>query len=484
MLVVGFRSAQVTHKNGAEISNDFDRIHEALRGVLRLIPSGLSFMVPILTEHFPHKSEDLHANVWYMKNMMRVVEYAPVLMKPMWGLAVDRILQIDVEIKTALDDLDDDEHKEVLEHCFDPDAPDLYQKSLYLEGKKEHYSESDSDSDDLNLDDDSDSDSDSEPPPIVHDFAKLTGKLDSMLNVLMGYVKDTLTSPTLRPAQRDAFHNLLAEIFERSVLPTHRSFAETFLVLLAQKTFDTSAPSIIRISASAYLASFVARASFLDVTSVLYCVRMFNNWAVNYVETNELEAEGPDVSRFGVFYAIVQATLYVFCFRWMEIVGAANSGVANGKLPVEMNGFQKVLSSRFAPLLVCSKYVVKEFAKITHRLDILYVYTLMQRSGSDRTQPRTTQLPHFTPRTLGSPTRNSMMAISPSPSSPWFMQASECLEAFFPFDPCLLRLTGASWRPLCGMARDDGDDGDEEDEGRSARSAESDIEFMSTSMDA
>ncbi|KAJ3109024.1 hypothetical protein HDU96_007338 [Phlyctochytrium bullatum] len=233
------------------------------------------------------------------------------------SLSVDRAVQIDVEIQDDLDDGD-----------WNPNS----------------YSD----------------ESTAAPPEVVHNFQEMSGKL-SMLNLLTGQAKESLTAPPPPSSaanseaaarrhrqQLDQFHDLLLEIFERTVLPTHKCryaqflwfyarahdpvLTERFLVLLASKAFDGTAPSIIRISASAYLSSFVARAAFLDEQTVLHCV-MLNGWALKYVEENEdapkapvgkgALAEGsddgelgtakdaPDLRRHYVFYSVVQSLLYM-----------------------------------------------------------------------------------------------------------------------------------------------------------------------------
>ncbi|KAJ3215897.1 hypothetical protein HDU67_010199 [Dinochytrium kinnereticum] len=561
MLVGWLRNAsdKANLRSSADLSTAFDQIHECLRGVLRLIPSGLSFMIPILTENFPHKTENVQANVWYIRNMMRIAEYAPVLQRPIWGLAIDRAVQIDVEIQTALDDLDEEDYQSVFQHCFDPDALDGegLEGTVDINGIRKSADNDDNDSEDehdeLDLEDgfESDSDSDDAPPMIVHDFMKMAGKLDSMLNLLMGYVQEALTQPSNPPPTttrsirnpRDSFRSMLLEIFERTILPTHKcrytqflwfyacsldaTLTDRFLVLLVQKTFDTSSPSILRISASAYLSSFVARASFLDTENVLHIVKMLNGWAVGFVEGNEAESismgGGPDLKKFGLFYSVVQALLYVFCFRWALIVSGGVEGGAGrfnkGMLPAEMNGFQRVVMSRFAPLKVCSRAVVLEFARITHKLDLLYCYALMQKPNERNAFPPPNPIAssqhlkpppsaaisytsHRTPASTshafsGSPmSGRSPMSISPTSPSPaatagdalqapagGFLHPTECLEAFFPFDPCHLVLTGKRIEGHYAVWVGEGEEDERSVGASSGVGGESDVEFMSTSLD-
>jgi RNA polymerase I-specific transcription initiation factor RRN3 len=309
--------------------------------------------------------------------------------------------------------LDEDEYAAVVHHCFDPDAADddhahsphkLSQAGTHP-SEKGHANvlsfedlgdisdlDSDDDDDDDSDDDVSEADSDAPPPMIVSDFMEMSGKLDSILNLLMIEIRDLSTDSSISPEEKlEFFSSVFLRIFERTILPTHKSrytqflwfyacsldrgCTEAFLVLLAQKIFDTSCPSIIRVSASAYLASFVARAGFLDSESVLYCIRMLNGWALSYVEQYEADVKQPDVQRYAVFYSVVQALLYVFCFRWRQIVAAADSRVAYGQLPVEMTGFPKIVMSKFAPLRVCVTPYCLSDESLLH-LKYIYIYIL------------------------------------------------------------------------------------------------------------
>ena len=77
-------------------SEHFPRIHLVLSKILRIIPTGPSFLMPILTQSFPHKTEDGHAQCTYIKNILQVVEYTPELRQSIWYLIIERTIQIDV----------------------------------------------------------------------------------------------------------------------------------------------------------------------------------------------------------------------------------------------------------------------------------------------------------------------------------------------------------------------------------------------------
>ncbi|KAI8613583.1 RNA polymerase I-specific transcription initiation factor RRN3 [Chytriomyces sp. MP71] len=424
-------------RNGpATLSIKYDRIHNVLSSVIRLIPTGLTFMTTILNEYFPHKTEDVADNVWYTKNLMRIVSYAPVLRNAVWAIVIDRMMQMDVEIQGALEKLDEEEYSTVLAHCFEIDSASVDPEMISFildENNEEDDAESASDEeevDDEDEDDDEDDD-DEDAPVIVSDFRKMSGRLDSMLHYLMTQVTEVFnSSAAITNEESFEFFSVLLQIFERTVLPTHQckyvqflyfhatslsqSCTEHFLVRLAQRTFDTGSPALLRVAASAYLSSFVARAKFVRPDNVMYCIKMLNSWALSYVEEYEptlkvtsggvVVMEGGGKMQHTVFYAVVQALLYVFCFRWREIVDSS-VGVGSGGVPAEMNGFQRIVMSKFAPMSVCSRTVVAEFARITHKLDMMYVYAHMQGQ------------------------------------QPMEVAAGEYLEAFFPFDPCHLLLS-------------------------------------------
>ncbi|ORY52528.1 RNA polymerase I-specific transcription initiation factor RRN3 [Rhizoclosmatium globosum] len=471
MLVSSFRSVQVKDESPALLSAKFDHIHSILAGILHLIPSAPSLLTHIVTDNFPHKSESVEDNMWYLKNCMRIVSYAPVLQNSVWLLVIDKLVQIDVEIQTSLDNLDEDEYDTVLQHCFDfdgaeLDSPDLLASpntfasagkakeveddmELSMDALYESDNESDSESETSESADEEDSDDEDGGAPalIITDFREMAGKLDSMLQFMMQQVVSLHQAGNAAQEHEmlESFFSMLLVGFERTVLPTHKcrytqflyfkacslspKWCEAFLVFLAHKSFDASTPSIIRVSAIAYLSSFISRAAFLDTGSLLQCLRLLTAWALQYVEANETHKTFPDLKKDHVFYSVVQAILYIFCFRWQEIVGASASSVSNqggyGQLPVEMTGFQRIVMSKFSPLQICAKSIVTEFARITHKLDILYCYNLMNKKSDKESSSEASKDTQ--------PQQNQQQQS--------YFLTSETLEAYFPFDPCNLQMT-------------------------------------------
>lgn len=74
----------------------FERVHQVLKYILDLIPTGPTSLFPLLAGEFPHKREPISTHITYVKNILRVLDYAPVLRAQVLGVIIDRIIQIDV----------------------------------------------------------------------------------------------------------------------------------------------------------------------------------------------------------------------------------------------------------------------------------------------------------------------------------------------------------------------------------------------------
>jgi RNA polymerase I-specific transcription initiation factor RRN3 len=207
-----------------------------------------------------------------------------------------------------------------------------------------------SDDSDSDSDDDSDSGSDSDGVQVaVLDIKKMTKKLDGMLflvfSYLEGYVNSCRHLPTPNgrmPAPVEELFLVLLQIFMGTILQTFKSrhtqfilfyivslspqFSDYFLGALGTKILDKSQPEVIRVSAAAYMSSFVSRAKYLDIRQVLMVIDMLGNFVLELVAKVDTGSNVlPDADRYAVFYAVVQALMYIFCFRWRVLeVGAEN----------------------------------------------------------------------------------------------------------------------------------------------------------------
>ncbi|KAJ1546805.1 hypothetical protein HK096_004675, partial [Nowakowskiella sp. JEL0078] len=438
----------------------FDRTHTILRNVLRLIPIGPLFLMDSLKENFPYKSEPIHVHVWYLKNILQVDEYAPVYRDNILALIIERMIQIDVEIQGELEELDEESIEEVQRLILDPTESRKETNTVIGELFEKDDIEV---VDDVEMSDGYQSDGSSPISLAAVDVKAMIDKIDAMMQIVLAYLYTFGQRYRNNEEEKENIEEMfvkLLHIFEKAVLQTHKSrytqfiwfyfcsfdsrFAEQFMGLLLSLLFDGQISQVIRESAAAYIASFTARGKYLAPLNVRNCLRLLNGWALCYLNENEDSLQRittTDVRKYNVFYNVVQAMMYIFCFRWKELVmdEEEHNGSAGGmrfhynRLPQEMHGFQRIITSRFAPLKVCARVIVSEFASLMHKLEIDYVYSLMENEQNvtitipQSRNSRSTQ--------ISKSNYNLATALNSHNSESSMI---EHLDTFFPFDPMTL----------------------------------------------
>ncbi|KXG54174.1 Armadillo-like helical [Penicillium griseofulvum] len=433
------------------------RVHMAMRHLLRLIPAGSGSLSPILSTQFPIDSDLASANIAYTRNLIQIITYAPELQSDILALITEKLVKVDVEIQVDMEDFEEDVDDEILQ----TDDQEI-----------------DDDASSVASDESEDEDDDTKGAKKIKDNIL---KVDGMIDILFEYFSPPFTSGTLDDKENAL--DLLLSHFQTIILPTYRSrhsqfllfhfsqvspvlvdrFASTFVQLI----FNKLQPAILRQSAAAYLASFVARGAHIsgevvrDVFDLL--LTHLNSLRMDYEDS----CRGPDLRRYGPFYSTAQALLYIFCFRWRDLTTAAIDGdtadqvdeLEPGQIvfPPNIKEFlHKCIYSRLNPLKVCSPAIVAEFARIAHHFQFLYIYPLLETNKRIRV--------------------TAFRSIS-TMSDPRFSHVGReiragdnigyQLDAYFPFDPYQLPrsrrwLEGdyVEWRGIPGL-----DDANESDSG-------------------
>jgi len=188
-------------------------------------------------------------------------------------------------------------------------------------------------------------------------------KLDGMLNILFDYISK------LNAEERDDMFEILMEIFQKTILPTHNSrytqflvfylcsyspvYVNNFICLLAQKVLTPSVPSVIQVASAAYISSFVARAKYMEIAPVKTILQLLTRFALNYVEQNEHRLGSVlNPKQYMIFYSVVEAIILIFLYRWRTLMENDGNGISYGQLPPEMKGLDRIIQSRFNPLVV------------------------------------------------------------------------------------------------------------------------------------
>jgi RNA polymerase I-specific transcription initiation factor RRN3 len=430
----------------------YDRVHYALQYILELVPTAATAtLFPQLVAEFPHKSERKLEHTCYLANMLRVVEYVPALRNKLLSVITDRVIKIDIEIQVDLDELEDDEGDELEAELTGASLDD---KDLVTVNED---SDGEEDSQDL---DPSDED---RPADNVKSLKQTVDKLDSMLDLLFRYyapyfdLSSTASKdPNYLPASAINTFEMLHSFFNTTIMPTYRSrytqfllfwaaqkaprFSDHFCVSMVERAIDNTRPVGIRCAAAAYCASYVARAKLMPTKDVRAVVRILCRWLSEFVDVRSVDCRVPDVNKFRPFYSVVQAVMYIFCFRWRELqeeIEDDNFGTSEMCWTAGLNVMQKVITSPFNPLKICAPAVVDMFAKIANHTQFVFCYSIIEQN-----------------KRLGRG------------------QEDMLLDSYFPFDPFLLRKSRrwiddcyVVWTPIPGLEDEEEDsDDDEEDE--------------------
>lgn len=312
---------------------------------------------------------------------------------------------------------------------------------------------SSADEDDL-ADNDDNSDADSVASDESDDEHELSGKIikaaehirkmDSMMDTLFHLYEPIFAEPDSDQA-RDIFDNMLTE-FVNIVLPTYSSRHTQFLIfhfsqmsedltdrfagVLLDIAFGNQNSMVTRQNAAAYLASFAARGKKVPAESVRTICTVLLKHIDSYRYRHQATAR-PDLRRFTPYYALFQGLLYIFCFRWRDLVTEAPDDV-NPEDPISYLGRELVwmeelypllranIWSDFNPLRVCHPTIVQEFAKLAGHLNFMYVHDKIDANRRIY---------------LSSYVSSSVEALRETASHNPYDESWLQLTPYFPFDP-------------------------------------------------
>lgn len=428
--------------------------------------------------------------------MLRILAYAPELQADALALITERLVKIDVQVQVDLEDLAEDV------------GDGLVQKIPRIRNESAEIMEDTESSDDESVSSD---DTGNEEEQRTKDITRNVEKMDIILERLFTYYSELI--PVASTDSRFEALDLLLSQFVNIILPTHRSrhtqfllfhfsqlspiFIDTFVGTCVQYAFDKVQPTIMRQAAAAYLASFVARGAHVPSNIVRDVFSFIGAELERLRSAHEPTCRGPDLRRYSTFYSLVQALLYIFCFRWHDLQYRSEDNsdgsdsedeeekdlpaiYATGKGHGWRSGVKDILTtnifSKLNPLKICSPAIVTEFARIANHLGVVYVFHLLETNKRIR-------LSQFAGSTASRPSLGySQPERETALSARRDNESYLLLDGFFPFDPYHLPISKRwisedyrEWRGVPGL--DDQDDGrgirGEEEE---ASEAEEDIE--------
>ena len=338
-------------------------VHEALEGILKSCPIATDYVFDALKVSFPHKRRDAVAHVAYVAHCIAVLRYSPALLKRVVGLIIARMVELDVEIALQQRQLEDAEAEEEDDPIFEVDLGDNISEELAK-------------------------------------MRKNADKLDGMMalmfefisercrrSVVVGSFEGMTTGGVLTGNEKlmggdnesERLLHALLIAFHESLLCTYKCRCVQFLIFFAC-SFSTRFTSAFtrfllhqvgneqihaeaRIASAAYLASFLARASFVPLSTVLPPLKHLLLWAERYqIETISKLGGAParlDVALHGVFYAVMQGCLYLLCYK----NSALGKPEAAGDREVIGELVGRIVKGPLNPLKFCQDAVLIEFER-------------------------------------------------------------------------------------------------------------------------
>ena len=427
------------------------RVLQALQHLTKNVPSASSALANRLAARLEFEFAKAEDRMTFIRSFMEMIKYVPELTSEILASIMRELIKLDVCIQEGLDEMAEDIEEDLIQEMGSSQTLLPSSQATVSEMVEDDVDSSTEDSDsDIALDEDP---ADARYRKVKDDVKQV----DRIMETLFTYYTSLITSTDLE-ARHNAIERLMDQ-FHSIVLPTYRSRHPQFLLFhFAQSDpiiidryitscisvlLDKRQPAFLRHSAAAYFSGFVGRGSHVPPSVVHDCLALL---------TDQLDAlrklyeptclRGPDVKRYGDFYAIFQAILYIFCFRWQDI--STSSGVededddedeiVNAKQPQRhefdhslKDALMAAIFSPLNPLRVCTPVIVEQFAKLTNALQWMYLTSKIAANRYVRVAT------HW--RTM-----NDLQISDPGRDTSW-LGDNGMMEGYFPFDPYHLPLS-------------------------------------------
>ncbi|KAK9385223.1 RNA polymerase I-specific transcription initiation factor RRN3-domain-containing protein [Lipomyces mesembrius] len=435
-----------------------ERWHALLRYLVTLVPTSAAVLQSAIIKSFPYKYEDSGVLARYVANILRVVEYVPEVQGGIWGVIVERTVELDVDIENKLDQLDDEDEDNDVD---DGDAACNKLAPLGIDSNLEL--EKNFQEDEVILS--------TQLGREVLDptnIKTMSTKLDSLVSFLLRQLQLSFSASEVPSNESLVLYSTLLSHFATYLLPTHRThaiqylffsvsqsapeFTDAFLALLLETALAPAEAIPRRQMAMQYLASYVARARAVTDSQLHSVISILSAWISRYLDEREPEVRSGDstplrngargsidMARFTMFYAVVQGFFYIFCFRHGGLRNEEDDSGHSGEWVCNISQLlQRVVNSRFNPLKWCNADVVSMFAKVAQREGAAYCFSIIQKNK--RGTPVVSDVPSPT-EGLTTPAMKASSLMGEDFNGTFNKVEMKPLEGYFPFDPLVLKRT-------------------------------------------
>ncbi|KIW99914.1 uncharacterized protein Z518_10842 [Rhinocladiella mackenziei CBS 650.93] len=417
------------------------RALQAIQHITVNVPSSPAALADRVSSRLEFDFQKSDERMTYIRNFMEMIKYVPELTSEILASVLRELIKLDVSVQVDLDEEEDDAEDEILNHMSSS-------QTLVAGSSQGMLKNSLDDDDDMSTTEESDMEEDEDVDPATARRRKLKEdikQVDLIMDILFQYYAQ-LTTSTALPARDTAIEQLISQ-FHTHILPTYRARHPQFLVFhfaqadpIIVDRFVTSCvavlvdkrqPHLLRHSAAAYFSGFVGRGAHVSPQVVQDCLELLCHHLTVLRKSYEPSCRGPDLKRYGDFYAAFQAILYIFCFRWRDIASADSDDDSDFDIDEEVETYHFPESLRDAlraaiysplnPLRVCTPVIVEQFAKLTHALQLFYVYPKLEENRHVRVTSHWRSV-------------SDLNISNPDRDLSW-VGDNGMLEGYFPYDP-------------------------------------------------
>jgi len=457
------------------------RARRAIIYLLSLVPAASSTLAQVIQRKLTMDYRKPQERLIYTKNFLALLEHAQELKAVVLGVITSELIKLDVSVQVDMEDYADELGEEIVQEVSSSQTlvNSASQISLSKATVDEDVGEDEEDGGSTTSDSSEDDEDDLDPVEVQRRrvMAHLE-TVDAVMDLLFEYYHPlVLTSPL---EVRDDAMNLLTTHFSNLILPTYRSRHAQFLIFHFSQTssvfvdkyattcistlLDHNQPPVLRQTAGSYLAGFVGRGAHVPLNVIKDCFQLLCAELEILRQELEQSCRGPDLRKYASFYSMMQAIMYIFCFRWRDLADDTGDDsddeqeARQYQFPnIAKTNLTLAVNSTLNPLRVCTPDIVNQFAETCRRLQFLYLFPKIESNKHVRLSNARRDLAD-----------DGMGQIERDLG---WVGESGMLEGYFPFDPYRLPRSGKwvaedylEWKGLPGDEDLNGDDDATDDE--------------------
>eukprot|EP00817_Percolomonadidae_sp_ATCC50343_P003939 CAMPEP_0117423190 /NCGR_PEP_ID=MMETSP0758-20121206/3865_1 /TAXON_ID=63605 /ORGANISM="Percolomonas cosmopolitus, Strain AE-1 (ATCC 50343)" /LENGTH=407 /DNA_ID=CAMNT_0005206233 /DNA_START=1111 /DNA_END=2334 /DNA_ORIENTATION=+ len=219
-------------------------------------------------------------------------------------------------------------------------------------------------------------------------------KLDALMCALFHYFETCTKLKSSKKIMHNIFRSIV-NVFNKFILRTHQlhttqflmfyvcslshEYSKEFIDFLLAKVFDKQLHRRRRRISLSYLASFLARAKFLDVHLVMNALQALIHSCDDYLKTTRIHEHEYLLEKHYVFYYNVQCIFYVLCYRIDALMHAEPTFLQSHAACL-----QSIIDSPFQPFSYIARDIVLQFARAALHYNLMNVSGAVQRRYQGR----------------------------------------------------------------------------------------------------